>query len=252
MIRVALCDDEPVILDYLHKYISEEFKRRGVETQTKNFTSGKDFLDAHKAESFDVVFLDIRMPDIGGFDVATELRKLTEKTYIIFVTTENMLVYDSFCFRPFDFIPKTPPTEIGADDSSKFLKNRITNVIARLLNQISTATTICLPLPYNQKITVKISNIQMIQSVRNYAEYVITERDPVRIRAKLDDIANELDKNLFARPHKSYIINMDYIKDIDGSNMMVKLKNDMIVPISKTYKRDFETAYISFLSNLGR
>ena len=92
----------------------------------------------------------------------------------------------------------------------------------------------------------------MIQWVRNYAEYVITERDPVRIRAKLDDIANELDKNLFARPHKSYIINMDYIKDIDGSNMMVKLKNGMIVPISKTYKRDFEAAYIRFLSNFGR
>ncbi len=252
MIKAAICDDEPAILDYLHKHISDEFKQRGVETQTKKFVSGKDFLNAHKAEPFDVVFLDIRMPDIGGFDVATELRKMTEKTYIIFVTTENTLVYDSFSFQPFDFIPKTPPSQFDADDSSGFLVNRITSVIARLLNQISTVTTVCLPLPYNQKITVYISDIQMIQSVRNYAEYVITEREPVRIRAKLDDIMNDLDKNLFARPHKSYIINMGYIKDIDGSNMIVKLKNGMIVPISKTYKRDFETAYISFLSGFGR
>lgn len=248
MIRAAICDDEPVILDYLHEHISEEFKRRGVETQTNKFTSGKDFLNAHKAEPFDVVFLDIRMPDIGGFDIATELRKLTEKTYIIFVTSENMLVYDSFSFQPFDFIPKTSPTEISADDSSKFLINRITNVIARLLNQISTATTICLPLPYNQKITVRISDIQMIQSVRNYAEYVISDREPVRIRAKLDDIENELDKHLFARPHKSFIINMSFIKDIDSPNMMLKLKSGEIIPISKTYKRDFENAYIGYLS----
>lgn len=252
MIRTAICDDEPTILDFLYVHILREFNRKDVKTQIAKFNSGKVFLNAHKAEPFDVVFLDIRMPDIGGFDVATELRKMTEKTYIIFVTTENTLVYDSFSFQPFDFIPKTPPSQFGADDSSGFLVNRITNVIARLLNQISTATTVCLPLPYNQKITVNISDIQMIQSIRNYAEYVITEREPVRIRAKLDDIEIELDKHLFARPHKSFIINMNYIKDIDSSNMMVKFKNGMIIPISKTYKRDFESAYINFLSGFGR
>ena len=252
MIRAAICDDEPAILDYLHKHISEEFKRQGADIYIDKFTSGKVFLDAHKAEPFDVVFLDIKMPDINGFDVAAELRKVTEKAYIIFVTTENTLVYDSFSFQPFDFIPKIPPSELSSDDPSKFLITRILNVIARLLNQISTTKTVCLPLPYNQKITINISDIQMIQSVRNYAEYVITEHDPVRVRAKLDDIESELDRHFFARPHKSYIINMNYIKDIDSSNMMVKLKNGMIIPISKTYKRDFEAAYINFLSGFGR
>ncbi len=252
MIRSAICDDEPTILDYLYTHISKEFKRQGTDTHIDKFTSGRDFLNAHKAEPYDVVFLDIRMPDISGFDVATELRKLSEKVYIIFVTTENTLVYDSFSFTPFDFIPKTPPAELSGGDAAKFFLRRIMTVIARLLNQITTATTVCLPLPYNQKIIVNISDIQIIQSIRNYAEYILTEHEPVKIRAKLNDIENELDKNLFARPHKSYIINMDYIKDIDGSNMMVKLKNGMIVPISKTYKRDFEAAYINFLSNFGR
>ena len=252
MIRAAICDDEPTILDYLHKYISDGFKRRGVDIYIDKFTSGKVFLDAHRSEPFDVVFLDIKMPDINGFDVAAELRKVTEKAYIIFVTTENTLVYDSFSFQPFDFIPKIPPSELGADNSSKFLISRISNVIARLLNQISTTKTVCLPLPYNQKITVSISDIQLIQSVRNYAEYIITEHEPVRIRAKLDDIESELDRHFFARPHKSYIVNMNYIKDIDSSNMMVKFKSGIIIPISKTHKRDFEAAYINFLSGFGR
>ena len=252
MIRAAICDDEPAILDYLHKHISQEFKRQGTDIHIDKFTSGKVFLDTHKAEPFDVVFLDIKMPDISGFDVAAEIRKVTEKAYIIFVTTENTLVYDSFSFQPFDFIPKIPPSELGADDSSKFLVNRITNVISRLLNHISTAKTVCLPLPYNQKITVNISDIQLIQSIRNYAEYIITEHEPVRIRAKLDDIEGELDRHFFARPHKSYIVNMNYIKDIDSSNMMVKFKSGIIIPISKTHKRDFEAAYINFLSGFGR
>lgn len=252
MITAAICDDEQAMLDYLYEHISAEFKRQGTDIQIGKFTSGKDFLNAHKARSFDVVFLDIRMPDIDGFDVATELRKLSEKVYIIFITTENTLVYDSFSFQPFDFIPKAPPSEINSDGSMEFLVRRISNVITRLLAQILSDATVCLPLPYNQKITVNTSNIQMIQSVRNYAEYVITGHEPVRVRAKLDDIESELDKHLFARLHKSYIINMCYIKDIDSRNMMVKLRDGMIIPISKTYKRDFEAAYISFLSDFGR
>ncbi len=252
MIRAAICDDETTALNYLYEQISKEFAAQGAEISLDKFSAGKDFLDANKAEPYDVVFLDIRMPDISGFDVAAELRKLSEKVYIIFITTENTLVYDSFSFQPFDFIPKTPPSELSSDDSSSFLLRRVSNVIARLLSRISTAKTVCLPLPYNQKIAVNISDIQMIQSVRNYAEYVIAEHEPVRIRAKLDDIESGLDRRLFARPHKSYIINMDHIKDIDSSNMIVKMKSGVIIPISKAYKHDFEAAYINFLSDFGR
>lgn len=251
MIRSAICDDESAMLDYLYEQISKEFKQQNADIQIDKFISGTDFLNAHKAEPFDVVFLDIRMPDISGFDIASALRRLNENTYIIFITTENMLVYDSFSFQPFDFIPKAPPPELRGDPSN-FLSDRIADVIARLLSQISAVKTVCLTLPYNQKITVDISDIQMIQSVRNYAEYIISEREPFRIRAKLDDIEGGLDKRLFARPHKSYIINMNFIKDIDSRNMMATLKNGMIIPVSKTYKRDFEAAYINFLSGFGR
>ena len=252
MIRTAICDDNEPMLDFLNKKIAEIFEENEMHCEISTFHSGSDFLESHTQRPFDVVFLDIRMPDISGFDVAAELRRLNEKAYIIFVTTENSLVYDSFSFQPFDFIPKTAPSELVAENSSKFLVDRIKNVIARLLGQISTVKTVCLPLPYNQKLTVNISDIQMIQSVRNYAEYIITEHDPVRVRAKLDDIESELDRHYFARPHKSYIINMSYIKDIDSSNMIVRLKSGTIIPISKTYKRDFEAAYINFLSGFGR
>lgn len=252
MIRAAICDDELTMLDHLYTHISKEFERQNAGAHIDKFMTGKDFLDAHKAEPYDVVFLDIRMPDINGFDIAAELRRITEKTYIIFITTENTLVYDSFSFQPFDFIPKTLPSELGTDALSNFLVNRLTNVIARLLKQISSVKTVSLTLRYNQKLSVNISDIQIIQSVRNYAEYVIADHEPVRIRAKLDDIERGLDGHLFGRPHKSYIVNMNYIKNVDSRNMTLTLKSGDIISISKTYKRVFETAYINFLSGFGR
>lgn len=248
MIRAAICDDEAAILDVLRGLISGEFEKQGAEISVDGFTSGGEFLEAQKNDPFDVVFLDIRMPDMDGFEVAGEIRKISEKTRIIFITTESALVYDSFSLQPFDFIPKTVPAEFGAEGSSKFLENRVASVAARLLAQLTAAKTVTLPLPYNRTITVNIADIQLIQSVRNYAEYVVAGREPVRVRAKLDDIGQELDGRVFARPHKSYLVNMSFIKDIDSRNLVIKLKSGEIIPISKACKRDFEAAYIGYLS----
>ncbi len=255
MIRAAICDDEAAILEYLRELISREFEKQGAEISVDGFTSGGEFLAAQKNDPFDAVFLDIRMPDMDGFDVAAELRRYSEKaekTRIIFITTENALVYDSFSFQPFDFIPKhlpnLGPAEFGAEGSSKFLENRVASVAARLIAGLTAAKTVTLPLPYNRTITVNIADIQLIQSVRNYAEYVIAGREPVRVRAKLDDIGQELDGRVFARPHKSYLVNMSFIKDIDSRNLVIKLKSGETIPISKACKREFEAAYIGYLS----
>ena len=110
MIRVGICDDEPTFLEKLTEYIYDQFMQHGEDVCTDKFTSGSEFLDAHKSEPFDVVFLDIRMSDINGFDIALKIRSLSDNVYIIFITTENALVYESFCFQPFDFIPKVPPS----------------------------------------------------------------------------------------------------------------------------------------------
>lgn len=247
MIRAAICDDEAAILEYLRELISRELAKQGAECSVDAFNSGGEFLEAQKNDPFDAVFLDIRMPDMNGFDVAAELRRYSEKTRVIFITTESALVYDSFSLQPFDFIPKTVPSELGGEGSG-FLENRVANVIARLIAQLTAAKTITLPLPYNRTITVNIADIQLIQSVRNYAEYIIAGREPVRVRAKLDDIGQELDGRVFARPHKSYLVNMSCIKDIDSRNLVIKLKSGGIIPISKACKREFEAAYIGYLS----
>lgn len=105
MIRAAICDDEPTTLDYLHEHISREFRRQGAEIQIDKFTSGRNFLNAHKAELFDVIFLDIDMPEISGFEIAEQINNISE-ALIVFVTLHDELVFSSLKFRPFRFIRK--------------------------------------------------------------------------------------------------------------------------------------------------
>ena len=94
--QIAVCDDEKVYLDCLSRKIKACFKEFEIEISLDKYLNAVSFLEQHEQNPYDVVFL----------DVANRIRNLSEKTIIIFITTENHLVYESFDYRPFNFIPK--------------------------------------------------------------------------------------------------------------------------------------------------
>ena len=109
MVYTAICDDNDAMLNFLNTKICEIFTENGICFELQSFLSGQDFLQKHESNPFDVVFMDIVMPEIDGFEVAKQIRRISFNTYIIFITTESSLVYDSFDFQPFYFIPKGKP-----------------------------------------------------------------------------------------------------------------------------------------------
>ena len=82
-------------------------------------------------------------------------------------------------------------------------------------------------------------------------EYSIKGREPIKVRRKLDEAMYELDSNLFVRLHKSYGVNMDFIKKIDFSELTVLLKDDSLLTISRSRKKEAEAAYIEYLRHFG-
>ena len=99
--KVAVCDDNKSMLDFISKQISKDLEDNGITCEISSFLNGKEFITQHEKTQFDIVFLDIKMSDIDGFTVAKELRNSSDNTQIIFVTTEDVLVYDSFNYQPF-------------------------------------------------------------------------------------------------------------------------------------------------------
>lgn len=82
----------------MRREIDERFLERDIDHSIEIYTSGEDFLSEHKQNPFDIVLLDIVMPETDGFKVAKEIRAIKSKTYIIFVTTESGMVFDSLDF----------------------------------------------------------------------------------------------------------------------------------------------------------
>lgn len=240
--KIAICDDEKMFLDLISNILTKEFKSHSTDCEIVTFKNCKDFLSSHRINYFDIVFLDIVMPEMNGFEAAKEIRKISEKTYVIFVTTENSLVYDSFEFQPFYFVPK---------GTRKFIEERLTLVINKLKNRFLADKQLSLPLPYGKNFIVTPMRIRYIRSCANYTEYILTDNSVAKIRQKLDDAMMELNENLFSRIHKSYAVNMKYIKNIDYSSCGLLLDDDTFLNISRKYKNDFEEAYCSYLRNFG-
>ena len=243
MLNVAICDDNRQMLEFLEKEIDSLMSDREMEHSIYTFSSGKEFLEQHKKSHFDAVFLDIKMPDMDGFEVAAKMRDVFDRTYIIFVTSEESLVYDSFDFQPFYFIPKSSP---------EITRERLRHVADKLTTHISAFKKIVIPMPYGQKRSVDPADILLIRSSGNNVEYRLKNGEKIRIRRKLDEAMEELSPLLFLRPHKSYAVNMGFIETVNFPRSEILLEDGTVVDISKARRKEAEELYSEYLSNFGR
>lgn len=237
MVRVAVCDDNKVFLEMLVRMVKEKLEEYNVANRITDYMSGTVFLEHHKKEPFDIVFLDIIMPDMDGFEVAKEIRKISEKTYIIFVTTERSLVYDVFDFEAFDFVPK---------DSFELLEGKLNRVINRLSEHLSAYMKICLDISLGEKKVIEPCKIVWVQSKGNYVDYVLITGEKLHIRGTIDSVLKILSPRLFARIHNRNIVNMMHIIRIDYPNNEVIMRDGQRIGISRKYKNELDMMYIKF------
>lgn len=242
MINVAVCDDNKAFLELMCRAVNEMMTEFGVAFQVTDYLSGTVFLEHHKQEPFDVVFLDIVMPKQNGFEIAKEIRKISEKTYIIFVTTEDGLVYDSFDFRPFYFVPKS---------SSELFKARLYHVIEKLAAHLFAKRPIYLEMAFGEKRYVEPSEIISVTSKANYIDYCLSSGEILHVRGRMEDAENILSPRLFARIHNRNIINMAHVKRPDYPNNQIIMNGDRTINISRKYKKEFDEAYTKYLRDFS-
>lgn len=239
--KVAVCDDNSVMLEYISRCIGETLTSFDIPHEISNFLKGKEFVEQHRGSPFDVVFLDIKMPDIDGFEAAKQVRRISEKTYIIFVTTESGLVFDSFDYHPFYFIPK---------EKTEILKARLISVVGKLIEQIKDNYPICIDLPHGEKKYIKTGEIIYISSKSNYLD-IVCRSETIHIRRKLDELLDELPPRSFARINNRIVVNMGAVCRVDNTRMKVMLFDENELNLSRTYKAEFSEKYNIYLRNFS-
>ena len=94
--RVAVIDDESIFRMQLKMMVEKLSASKEIPLEVEEFSSGPDFISVLSERRFDIVFMDIFMPDMDGIEAAKKLREMTERTFLIFMTASEGHYPDAF------------------------------------------------------------------------------------------------------------------------------------------------------------
>lgn len=240
MIRIGVCDDDKVMLESVCRAVNEAFCEYTKDFSVERFTSGAKLVERHSCDRFDILFLDIDMPDMSGFDVASKLREDFFGCFIIFVTSHAELVYESMDFQPFHFIRKNCNQPLG---------DSVRSIAKKLMKHMKQKEKVILEDYLGRHCDVYIKDIIYIESDRHYVFYHVAGRkEPLRMRESIADCDAKYSQYDFVRIHKSYIINMRHISFLDTSSSEVTLGSaGVTLPIGKSNKNAVDQRYTFYL-----
>ncbi len=226
MLNFVLCDDNSNILTTLSKMLENIFAEKNYDAKI-NFTSTKaqEIVDYADSNKIDVLLLDINLNSgMSGLDIANEVRKKNKNIYIIFLTAHLEYAMVAYKYKTFDFLAK--PVTFP----------RLEETISRLFEDIHG-----LPKTY-----IKIDNKNTVIS-ENSIEYIKRDGMKLVFHSKNKDYEayssfNKIQNNLpdnFVRCHKSFIANINLIKDVDPVVNKICFSNDSYCDIGPKYKKEF-------------
>ncbi|MBD5384063.1 MAG: response regulator, partial [Ruminococcaceae bacterium] len=129
MLRIAVCDDDPIYINStLKPLFSEALKAAELPAEIHFFVDGVSLLGEFRAHNgYDIVFLDIDMPDVNGIALAEELRKLDARFYLAFLTAYPDEAINTIPYSVKAFIPKN------------YSRGNILSTLAKLFKDYSAA-----------------------------------------------------------------------------------------------------------------
>lgn len=236
MFNIAMCDDNPAFLKLLEgdiRNICAKFIPDSVECYVgPSFLKAEDVLTYIKNNPIDVLFLDIDMPNMNGFDLANILCKDYKDTIIVFMSAYDNFVYDSFEFSPFAYLRKNRMSE------------EVPCVLTRIVEKISNPAK---QLIFNTKegnMAFYVKEILYFESKHNYFTIYCTNKRSYDCRGTLSQVENMMTQFNFFRIHAAFIVNMDYVSRIMGaSDVLIK---DKLLPVSKRRMPEFRKVYTEY------
>ncbi len=245
MLRIAICDDDLGFLDSFTRMISVSFGARGQQVRVFTFSDGKSIIESVEKEKqiYDIIFLDVQMPVVRGFQVAQRLRELNTAFILIFTTHFENQSREGYLYGAFRYVSKyNLQAEIneavssimkrlgylaGGEEEITF-KCRNSGVIENLT--LKKADIVYLKVEKTRRITLKTI----------YSEYDLMVKP-------LSEYAEQLNPTVFVTIMRSYILNFNHVESIDNDSFI--LTGGLTVPLG--VKREARKAsmekYLRFL-----
>ena len=248
-ISALVIDDEPLARDMIREMLEPDSE---VEIVAE-CANGREAIEAIKSLQPDIIFLDIQMPELGGFEVLESFEE-GNKPYVIFVTAYDQYAVRAFEVHAFDYLLK-PFDRERFDVSWQRAKSRIQldrsgerdQHILALLEELKTGPK------YLERLVIKnggrvfflnVHDVQCIEAEGNYV-CVYDQMKHYLLRETISGLEGQLDPKQFLRIHRSAIVKIDKIKELQPwfhGEYRIILENGKQLTLSRNYRSNLQEA----------
>lgn len=253
MVRAIIVDDEPLALRQLRSYISRTSDRLELVGSFNSAISAREFLSSN---SVDLIFCDINMPELSGIEFISSMQSEDGAApMVIFTTAHSEYAIDGFRLDAVDYLLKPFPFadfERAAQRAySLFMLRRGQGhdsgseiVTDDLESADDLDGTISIKADYKTSL-IKLSDIIYLESESEYVRLHLCNARPITTLVRLKNMEALLPSAHFTRIHRSYIVNLHYVKSYERGK--VYLSEECDLPIGQNYREPFLQAMKSYL-----
>jgi two-component system LytT family response regulator len=257
-IRVLIVDDEPLAREGIRMRLAQAADIEVIG----ECGNGKQAIGAIQRDAPDLVFLDIQMPGLSGFDVLAELQP-HELPMIVFVTAYDKFAVQAFEARAIDYVLKpvddarlaatlTHVRELTEQRTAVAERNQLVNLLAELRGsgEIEGGNAAAAPQTPNwlpirngrETVRVPVEQIEWVDAAGDYLCIHASGNTHI-LRATMREMENLLDPRLFQRVHRSTIVNLTRVKSLRAhmnGEYFLRLEGGQELKLSRTYRDKVE------------
>lgn len=243
--KIAICDDDSIFTEETIKLILNYQFERNTDFTISSFKDGKNLLSNFKnSGDFQILFLDIEMPELNGIELASIIRSSIDRhVFIVFISSYPEYMHESFKVHPYNYLQKPvsrntlfsilDEIRLDMNDNDCYFTIDSIDKISEVVN-------------FND-----VLYIENIDSRKKLLNFCLTDRK-ISAKGTIKDWAQSLSHLPFKKCHNSFLTNLTHIHYFSGSELI--MDNSDILPLSRRMKKDIETAYQKqmILHNSGR
>jgi two-component system LytT family response regulator len=233
-IKTIIIDDEPDSIQLLEYQLKKHFPQIQI---AGSFTEPQQAIEEIEIIMPDILFLDIEMPVMNGFELLEKIMHLNLN--VVFITAYNQFAIKAFRFNALDYLLK--PVEISSLKEVIEKLNQRTKPsslqIEMMQKQLRGEPVNKIAIPSQNGITfISLDEILYAEASGSYTKISLTDKRKLVVSKTLKDVTDVLEESHFLRIHRHYIINLNHVKNFIKNDNLIIMNNNDELPIARTQK----------------
>ncbi len=245
MLRIALCDDDIAFLDQFAHVVAKAFENMGQLVEIYSFGDGESLINKVEKDKqiFDIVFLDVDMPNLNGFQVAKRLRELGNSSFLLFTTYLEHQSREGYLYDAFRYIFKSR------------LDSEVEEAVSAILSKLNLyaqdqceVTLKCRHLGVLDNLSVKKADIIYLRAekTRRITLKTLYSSHELLVRPLVDYI-RLLDSPIFGLIMRCYVINFNHVQRTEGDDFIMTGGIRVPMGIKREARNASMEKYLAFL-----